>query len=217
MSLKLHLVRHAETQENKDGVIQGNIDTELVQSGIDEARQMQEYLASTKMDYVICGDLLRQVQTAEIIVSTRGIDIEQDPRLNERDWGRYNGQKKAAIDAGGVPIDRYLFYLKDPNDQSNPDIECKIDNHGETLDETLGRLSSFKDELISKYREADILLVGSQYSNAYLLNLIQEIPRTGLVRYLQENTSMTEIMIHPELEGKRDIEIHHINRPLPKF
>ena len=56
---KVYLMRHGETQENKDGITQGQKDTELNAEGRMQAQQAAEHLANVKFTFAYCSMLKR--------------------------------------------------------------------------------------------------------------------------------------------------------------
>lgn len=210
--LRLLITRHGETNYNIENRIQGCVDTELTSKGIEQAGMLADYFKETYIDYVISSNLTRTTQTAEIIARQRGISVIHDNRLNERDWGRFNGQHESDIDTGGISLSRYLFYKTDPNDDSNPNIRGDSKSKGETIAEVLHRVGNFYDELVKRYEEATILLVGSQFSNAYLLNYILGVPPERVVDFVQENMCINNVIVYPPRKGlHREVEVIHIN------
>ncbi|MBW2983903.1 histidine phosphatase family protein [Candidatus Woesearchaeota archaeon] len=209
--LRLIKTRHGETQYNIENRIQGGIDTELTPHGIRQAEMLADHFRDTPIDYVVSGTLKRQAQTAGVIARPRGISVVHDEGLNERDWGRFNGRYEHEVDTGGIPLTRYLFYMVDPNDDSNPKIEKGPEHKGETIEEMMRRIGLFYDRLVDRYVDATMLIVGSQFSNAYLLNHVLGIPPECPVLFAQENMCINEIRVYPKKDAGRPVEVVDIN------
>ncbi len=64
---RLLLVRHGETEWNRQKRFQGQIDVELNATGLQQAQQVAEFLKSTPIDQIITSPLLRPKQTAAAI------------------------------------------------------------------------------------------------------------------------------------------------------
>ena len=88
-----YIVRHGETQQNADRIIQGHLDTVLNENGITQAKKLEEMLTETMFDNAFSSDLKRAHQTAKLIVSKKNLEIETDNLLREIKLGKYEGKK----------------------------------------------------------------------------------------------------------------------------
>lgn len=57
--VKVWLVRHGETNENRLGIVQGTMDTELNEEGIKQAQLVAEVLKAIPFDFTLTSDLKR--------------------------------------------------------------------------------------------------------------------------------------------------------------
>jgi broad specificity phosphatase PhoE len=94
----LLLVRHGETDWNRDGRWQGQSDTPLNELGRRQARELAEELDDA--DVVYSSDLARARETAEILAERLGLEVRLDPRLRERAFGAWEGLTTAEIGRG---------------------------------------------------------------------------------------------------------------------
>lgn len=60
-SILVYIVRHGETEENRQHVIQGQLDTQLNETGRDQARRLAVGLQDTKFERAYSSDLARAV------------------------------------------------------------------------------------------------------------------------------------------------------------
>lgn len=94
-----YVVRHGETVLNATNCWRGWEDPELNENGIQAAYAVARYLSYERIGRIICSDLVRAYQTAEIILNNT--EVEQ-PYLgcdfNLRSWnvGMFAGQEKTA-------------------------------------------------------------------------------------------------------------------------
>jgi probable phosphoglycerate mutase len=58
----IHIVRHGETDENKQGILQGQLDTVLNAHGVDQAQRVARALRSISFDVAFSSDLSRAVK-----------------------------------------------------------------------------------------------------------------------------------------------------------
>ena len=88
-------VRHGETDANRAGVLQGNIDCPLNENGIRQAQAVAEYLKDLHFDAAYSSSLFRAAKTAEILIAC-GHDATPlflDDRLREWHCGEIDGLK----------------------------------------------------------------------------------------------------------------------------
>ena len=58
----IYIIRHGETDENKQGILQGQLDTVLNVNGLRQAQQVAEALQSIQFDVAFSSDLERAVK-----------------------------------------------------------------------------------------------------------------------------------------------------------
>ena len=87
----LLLVRHGETDWNRDGRWQGHADPSLNDTGRGQAHELARALADEEIAAVYASDLRRARETAEIVAAALGLPLEIEPRLREVDVGGWSG------------------------------------------------------------------------------------------------------------------------------
>ena len=92
MDTILYLVRHGETVDNANQIMQGQTQGELNENGVRQAREFAEQWKDRDIDVVIASDLKRSVDTATIIAAPHGLEVVKTPLLRERDWGGFTGR-----------------------------------------------------------------------------------------------------------------------------
>ena len=96
---RLILIRHGETEWNRDGRIQGyHADSPLTANGRVQARRVAERLESERVEALYSSDAGRTRQTAAPIVAALGLDIVYDPALRERNYGEFEGRTYLEIE-----------------------------------------------------------------------------------------------------------------------
>ena len=88
----LYLVRHGETVDNANQIMQGQTQGELNENGIRQAHKVSEAWKDRPIDVVIASDLKRSIDTARIIAEPHGLEVVTTPLLRERDWGGFTGR-----------------------------------------------------------------------------------------------------------------------------
>lgn len=95
---KVVLIRHGQTQYNKEKIFCGWTDVDLTEKGIEEARLAGQTLKTEGylFDIAFCSVLKRAMETLSIVLDEMGIrnlPIKYSWRLNERHYGTLQGQK----------------------------------------------------------------------------------------------------------------------------
>ena len=104
----IYLVRHGQTEFNRELRFQGHLDSPLTDLGIRQAGAMGRLLASLipkTVDWrIIVSPLGRAQATARIVADTLEVSqIETEPRLIEITVGDWDGRLRAEIEAEAGP------------------------------------------------------------------------------------------------------------------
>lgn len=163
------MIRHAQSEWNREGRFTGWADPSLTDFGRDEAVRAAGALAEAgySFDRVYTSRLSRARETADIVMresGNTGIPVSADWRLNERHYGALQGEDKIAM-AGRVGEDQVWRwrrgYLDRPprlldNDPEHPvhdprwaDIDPRQLPNGESLAATRERVMDFWREVIA--------------------------------------------------------------------
>ncbi len=97
--MKLYIIRHGETDWNKQRRLQGQSDTELNEYGIELAEITGKALKDVSFDHIFSSPLKRAYRTAEIIRGERTVPIVTDDRLKEIGFGINEGVNSELITA----------------------------------------------------------------------------------------------------------------------
>lgn len=90
-TIELILIRHGETEYNREDRFLGYTDIGINETGREQAERLKEILAGEEIDKVYCSDLKRCRETAEIIEFKR--DIKFSENLREMNFGEWEGKK----------------------------------------------------------------------------------------------------------------------------
>jgi broad specificity phosphatase PhoE len=91
--VKLTIVRHGETVENKARITQGQSFGTLNETGLEQAKQTGIKLKGSKFYAVYCSDLDRCIKTAEQIKNHSGIKVDKYHKdLREKSVGEFEGR-----------------------------------------------------------------------------------------------------------------------------
>ena len=94
---ELILIRHGETDWNRELRFQGQVDVPLNAMGLEQARRVAQRLLAERfgVEHLVCSDLLRTRQTAEpatqALLPHLSLDAVADPGLREQNFGIVDG------------------------------------------------------------------------------------------------------------------------------
>lgn len=141
--MKLFVVRHGETDWNVKKILQGRADIPLNEKGKEQAKHTRELLKNTHIDAVFSSPLKRARETAEIITEGRGLEIHNDDRLLERDFGEYEGVDKTTFAYADLwAYEKNIQYKK-----------------AENIRDFFKRIYGFLDEIKAKYPDGSVMIV----------------------------------------------------------
>lgn len=95
--MKLYLIRHGETDWNKQHIYQGQSDRPLNAVGKKEAAKLAQELKQVKVDALFCSDLKRAEETAKLVNSYHKLPIQAEPLLREINFGKMEGKNHAEV------------------------------------------------------------------------------------------------------------------------
>ena len=90
-------IRHGETDWNRNGRVQGQLDVPLNATGQWQVHRLALALADERIDAIYSSDLARAQQTAMAVARGCGAAIETDPGLRERGFGVFEGMRYAEV------------------------------------------------------------------------------------------------------------------------
>jgi len=97
--MKLILVRHGETEENKKGILQGHLPGKLTELGRDQAKKLALRLKDEKIDAIFSSDLARASDTTrEIAKYHPNVPLFFVEELREKNQGSLTGKSIKEID-----------------------------------------------------------------------------------------------------------------------
>ena len=110
---RLILVRHGETEWNREGRIQGyRADSPLTANGQTQARLLAERMANERVRTLHSSDSGRARQTAKPIAAAVELEVLYDDALRERNYGIFEGRTYGEIERD-YPEDFRKFRSRD--------------------------------------------------------------------------------------------------------
>lgn len=132
------LIRHGETDWNRQLRFQGHIDIGLNDIGLEQARRVGLRLAGEAAHRVYASDLLRARQTAEPVGTHLKLEVVGDAALREQSFGRMEGLTVDEIKSNHP--DAWDGWLRFHEDYCMPGGETTRQFHARVMD-ALNRLA----------------------------------------------------------------------------
>lgn len=88
----LYLVRHGETELNRDGKARGRADALLDDTGERQIERTAKWLQDKGIRAVVCSPVPRALESGQFIAQTLGVPFEADDRLASLDVGQMTGE-----------------------------------------------------------------------------------------------------------------------------
>jgi broad specificity phosphatase PhoE len=90
---RLILVRHGESEGNRDRTFTQHVDVALTELGIEQARAAGEIIIERfRASRIIASPYARAYRTAEVIAEMIGLEVEIEPAIREQSFGVFAGQ-----------------------------------------------------------------------------------------------------------------------------
>lgn len=111
-STQFILIRHGETEWNRQRRMQGHSDSPLSETGLRQARLLAQRMAALRFDALYCSDSGRAQHTARHVAEATGHALVVDARLRERNFGVFEGLTRDEMIAR-YPEDYARFKARD--------------------------------------------------------------------------------------------------------
>ena len=165
----LYLVRHGETVDNANQIMQGQTQGELNENGVQQAREFSEQWKNKEIDIILASDLKRSIDTARIIAEPHRLEVLTTPLLRERDWGSFTG--------------RFI-----------PDLKGEVwPDDIETLENLLSRAGEFIAYVKQTFPGKKVLAVGHGIINKAIQSFYYQKPMNEIQRMQNAEVRILEL------------------------
>jgi broad specificity phosphatase PhoE len=162
MAVELVYETHSLTVDNERGIATGWLPGELSEAGREGARALGERRRGDGLDCVFTSDLRRAVETAELAFDGSGLEVRQDARLRECDYGELNGAPVKELDPRGRFVDERF-----PGGQSYRDC--------------VELMRRFLEDVAAEFDGRRVLVIAHSAQRWALRNLLEGVPLEQLV------------------------------------
>jgi len=142
------LIRHGETDWNREEIFRGRADIDLNETGLRQAELLAQYLADVNITAVYSSPLKRALKTAEAISRYHSIKVEIATELTDFDYGDWQGLSHDTVKLKYKGL--YNEWLKNPHMVKMP--------KGESLDDVRKRAVGLIDQAIAEHEGTTALV-----------------------------------------------------------
>ena len=97
METVIYLIRHGESQGNKEGRFRGRTDFPLTENGMRQARELCGELKEIELAAVYSSPLRRALDTAKVVAEPHGLEPVVEEGFNNISLGEWEGKPKDEI------------------------------------------------------------------------------------------------------------------------
>ncbi|MBM2832143.1 MAG: phosphoglycerate mutase, partial [Dehalococcoidia bacterium] len=147
--MQIILVRHGQTEWNREERFRGRADLELTDLGLRQAEATAGHLTRWPVSSVYSSPLKRTMETGEAIAGRLGLQVKPHEGLIDIDFGRWQGLSLAEAEKSDPSL--YRLWVESPHLVTFPG--------GEGLAQVRQRVDSVLKGLRETYKDETVVLV----------------------------------------------------------
>ena len=195
-----YLVRHGETDWNRESRIQGQADPPLNAAGREQARAVAERLAGVVFATAYASDLSRVTATAAAVVRGRELRVTELAELREKRFGEWEGLTFTEAEAHDPDRYRRIFRVATCDGETAPP-------GGESDMQMLRRMAGVAGRLRDTHggRDENILVVGHGGSLCALIVALLGLPARAIWRFRLSNCGVSQVTVFDDGAATLDL------------
>ena len=179
--MKIYSTRHGQTAYNKQEIILGTTDIDLDETGEKQAQELAEKINELgNIDIMIVSPMKRAMKTARAVAEKCGIDMVIDERLREWDYGEYEGKSRFTE---GFAENKINFGVR-------------MGKSGESLLQLSHRVYTALDDIISRYRDKNVLIVSHGGICRVIETYFNDMTTDEFANWFMDNCGLIEYSIN---------------------
>ena len=179
---QIYLIRHGETASNKENRMQGWLDTDLSETGLQQSAALGQRFRELPVDAVYSSDLRRAMRTAQAICDAKNLPLQTDPALRELNLGDWSGRTNEEI--AEKYSENLALYRTSPDLWKAPD--------GESYAQLRQRMDDAMKKIAAKHPGQRVAVVSHGGSIKMLLSLYKGLSiLESKCEPIQPNTAVT--------------------------
>ncbi|PIP65257.1 hypothetical protein COW95_02820, partial [Candidatus Peregrinibacteria bacterium CG22_combo_CG10-13_8_21_14_all_49_11] len=188
-SVQVVLMRHGETDWNKEGKAQGGeADLPLNDTGKKQAHDAAKKFKDETFDAIICSDMKRAVETAEIISKQIGVPIQAKwKELRERYLGEWGGER----------LDTVCEKFPLPSNDKTLSFHYGTPKDGESFSDFLARAQHVREKMLEEFAGKKILVVAHSGTVRGMQAVGNNLTYREALAFSPKNTHTYPLSLHP--------------------
>jgi broad specificity phosphatase PhoE len=174
--MKIIIVRHGETEENKVHVLMGHVPGTLSKVGLTQIAKLARTLKDEKIDVIFSSDLDRAAKTTKSIARYHKVPVFYVKELREQNYGVFQGQSLEAVIAAEKSSNMNQISFRPLN--------------GENLMDVRDRVKGFVKDLYTKYKDKTVLLSTHAGVIQCLISIYLGVPMEDAIKMAPKNTEV---------------------------
>jgi len=181
---KVYIVRHGQTAWNLEEVFRGRADIPLDETGKKEVHLAGEALKDETLHAVYSSPLSRSMETAENVAKFHDLPVTPLEAIIDISYGEWEGVGLKEVQQQSP--DLYALWLQEPHKIRFP--------QGETLEEVRLRTMEALEDLLTKHRNENIVLVAHRVPNKVMCCALLGLDNSNFWR-VQQDTASTNLFV----------------------
>lgn len=182
---EIYLIRHAQTEYNARGMVQGSgIDADLNEEGRRQAQAFFNQYGNVPFDKIYISALKRTYQTVEPFIKQKGIPYEAHTGLNEISWGKVEGNTADANNA-----EQHRHYTETLARWGAGELDVAIGS-GESPNEVACRQAPVLKHIMAAEEEKIIMICMHGRAMRILLCGLLQVPLQRMDIFEHQNTGL---------------------------
>ncbi|GAD90547.1 phosphoglycerate mutase family protein [Vibrio halioticoli NBRC 102217] len=167
---KIFLLRHGQTQWNVEGRLQGQKNSPLTEMGVNQSVEASKLLNQYEIDKAYISPLQRAIDTSEILLKGRDVEVITSDPLKEIYLGEWEGKLRAEVECSAP--EQYQLFLN-----SSEHFELQ---GAETFQQLQTRLVAELEAIFAKEKHKNIMVVSHWIAIKTILAHYSDIPLSRL-------------------------------------
>ncbi len=159
MTIRVYLIRHAETETTIEDRFAGSQNLPLAAEGREHADELATRLKGFRIDAIYSSPLRRAIETAQPIAAEHGLSVVPLEALREIAHGHWEGMTRAEVEQK-YP-EEYAAYQRDPLDFAP--------EGGESARQVVARAVPALQEIVRTHPDGEVAVVSHKATNRLLI------------------------------------------------